>query len=273
MHDILAEKSYRVMAMAGKGGVGKTTITAIMTGILRDQGLKVLAVDADPPVSLTYALGAEPERTLGEFRMRLIKDPAEKRRIKDIPMAEIIRDELVMRVDGIDLLVLGQPEAAGCFCGLNELLKYGVESLVKNYDVALIDCEAGLEQINRRAISCLDDMIMISDPTLKGVRTAAHLRRIAEKHGVMGEYRTGLVFNRSEPDLDDLEKAAGERGLDLWGRVPPDRNVALFDRQGRPTINLPQDSPAGMAVREIMTRLGLIKSEQDDVSPEARMQG
>ena len=100
--------SGRIVALAGKGGVGKTTITSLMAGLLRDQGLRVLAVDADPPVSLTYALGAEPVRTLGELRMRLIEDPGEKRRLKDLPMAEVIRDELVMNVDGISLLVLGQ---------------------------------------------------------------------------------------------------------------------------------------------------------------------
>ncbi|MFH1137443.1 MAG: AAA family ATPase [Pseudomonadota bacterium] len=254
--------SGRIIALAGKGGVGKTTITSLMAGLLRDQGFRVLAVDADPPVSLTYALGAEPVRTLGELRMRLIEDPGEKRRLRDLPMAEVIRDELVMDVDGISLLVLGQPEAAGCFCGINELLKYGVESLVKSYDAALIDCEAGLEQINRRAISCLDTLVMISDPTLKGVRTAVHLRNIAARHGVMGSYRAGLVFNRVGPDLEDLEKAARDQGLDLWGRVPPDENVTLFDRLGRPTLNLPDDSPSRIAVREIMTGLGLLNRER-----------
>jgi CO dehydrogenase maturation factor len=143
-------KTNRVIAVAGKGGAGKTTLTTIMVKLLSERGLNILAVDADPPVSLTYALGAEPVSTVGDLRARLIDDPDEKRRVGDRHMGDVVRDELVMHTSGVDLLVLGQAEGAGCFCGLNELLKFGIESLSKRYDVTLIDCEAGIEQINRR---------------------------------------------------------------------------------------------------------------------------
>ncbi len=261
MRETKKEDPKKVIAVAGKGGTGKTTLTAIMTKLFSEAGYRILAVDADPPVSLAYALGVEPKKTVGEMRAVMIEDPDEKRRIKDKPMAEVIRDELVIEVGGISLLVLGQPEAAGCFCGLNDLLKFGIESLSKNYDITLIDCEAGIEQINRRVISGLSTLIMVSDPTQKGVRTACHLKTIAEKYGVMGGYRSGLVFNRTQGDLGDLEMMAADHGLEVWGKIPLDENVALFDRAGRPTINLPDDTLSVLAVKKILSRLGFLSPE------------
>jgi len=256
------EDRKKVIAIAGKGGTGKTTLTAIMAKILSQNGYHILAVDADPPVSLAYALGAEPKKTVGEMRALMIEDPNEKRRIRDKHMAEVIRDELLIDAGGINLLVLGQPEAAGCFCGLNDLLKFGIESLSRSYDLTLIDCEAGIEQINRRAISSLDLLIMVSDQTLKGIRTAGHLKKIAEKYGVIGGYQSGIVFNRIDPDMDDLEELTAGIGLEIWGRIPVDENVALYDRTGRPTVDLPDDSPSVVAVKRIISRLGLLSIEQ-----------
>jgi CO dehydrogenase maturation factor len=252
------ENEKKVIAVAGKGGTGKTTLTAIMTKLFSQGGYRILAVDADPPISLAYTLGIKPIKTVGEMRAVMIEDPGEKRRIKDRPMAEVIRDELVIEEGGISLLVMGQPEAAGCFCGLNELMKFGIESLSKTYDITLIDCEAGIEQINRRTISALDILIMVSDPTQKGVRTAAHLKNIAEKYGVMGHYQSGLVFNRTQEELGDLETMATDHGLQVWGKVPLDEQVALFDRTGRPTVGLPDDAQSVLAVRNILLSLGFL---------------
>lgn len=252
------ENQKKVIAVAGKGGTGKTTLTTIMTKLFSRSGYRILAVDADPPISLAYALGIKPVKTVGEMRADMIEDPGQKRRIKDKPMAEVIRDELVIEEGGISLLVMGQPEAAGCFCGLNDLLKFGIESLSKGYDITLIDCEAGIEQINRRAISALDILIMVSDPTQKGVRTAGHLKTIAEKFGVMGRYQSGLVFNRTQDDLGDLEPMAAAHGLQVWGKVPLDEQVALFDRTGRPTVGLPDDALSVLAVKNILLSLGFL---------------
>jgi CO dehydrogenase maturation factor len=255
------EGQKKVIAVAGKGGTGKTTLTAIMVKLFSQYGYRILAIDADPPISLAYALGIKPLKTVGEMRAVMIEDPNEKRRIRDKHMAEVIRDELVIEANGISLLVLGQPEAAGCFCGLNDLLKFGIESLSKNYDITLIDCEAGIEQINRRAISALDILIMVSDPTQKGVHTAAHLRNIAEKYGVMGSYQSGLVFNRAQEELGELESMAEGYGLQVWGEIPLDEKVALFDRTGRPTVDLPDDAPSVQAVKKIFLRQGFLSTE------------
>lgn len=253
----MKENQKKVIAVAGKGGAGKTTLTAIMAKLLMQGRYHILAVDADPPVSLTYALGAEPKNTLGELRARLIEDPRERREIGDRHIREVLRKEAVLQHGGLDLLILGQAEGPGCFCGVNELLKFGIESLAQQYEITLIDCEAGIEQINRRVISRLDTLILVSDATLKGLRTAVYLRDIAEKYGVEKEYRVGLVLNRVQGGAADLQENARKMGLDLLGLIPADDRVADFDRLGRPTVLLPEDSPSVLAVQKILSRLGL----------------
>jgi CO dehydrogenase maturation factor len=247
-----------IVAVAGKGGTGKTTFVAIVAKLLAQAGQRLLAVDADPPISLTYALGAAPERTVGDLRYKLIEDPRERRRIGDKHLREVLADEVLVRVHGIDLLILGQAEGPGCFCSINELLKYGIGSLSRQYEVVVIDCEAGIEQINRRVIDCITTLLMISDATIKGLRTAAYLRDIAGRYGVQGQYRTGLVINRACEGVGGLQDKARDMGLDLLGLIPEDANVSRYDRIGQPTIDLPDDSPSVLAVRCILEDLGLV---------------
>lgn len=247
----------RTIAVAGKGGAGKTTLVAILSRILSEKGVRLLLVDADPPISLTYALGAEPARTLGELRFRLMEDPRERREIGDRHIRDVILDEALVHLKNMDLLILGQAEGPGCYCSLNELLKFGIESLAKKYDVALIDCEAGIEQINRRVINSIDTLIMVSDATVKGLRTAAYLSDIAGKYGVEGDYSTGLVLNKVNKNAGSLEEKAREMGLPLLGVIPVDESVADFDREGTPTFDLPSNSPSMDAVRRIASKLRL----------------
>ncbi len=250
-----SQPSRQVFAITGKGGVGKTTFTAILAKILSAEGVNLLAVDADPPVSLTYALGAQPVKTVGDMRSRLIEDPAEKKKFDEKHTRDVVKEEVLIDLKGMGLLVLGRAEGPGCYCGLNQLLKFGIESLTEQYEITLIDCEAGIEQINRRVIDSISRLVMISDATLKGLQTAAYLRDIASKHGVAGPYETGLVINRAGEGVEALMQKAHEMGLHVLGVVPPDPNVAEYDRVGKPTIGLPDDSPSVLAVREILKGL------------------
>lgn len=253
------EQYPEVLAVTGKGGVGKTTTTAIIAKLLIQQGVKPLVVDADPPVSLAYAMGAEPTKTLGLYRQRLIEDPREKRRVSgsDRHMREFIYDEVLMETNGASLLVLGKAEGPGCFCGINELLKFGIKSLSDKYHTTLIDCEAGIEQINRLVINRLTTLLIVSDASVKGIRTAEHLNQTAREYAVDGNFKVGLVINRSKGDTQPLEARAKEIGLEVVGHIPEDENVAEFDLIGKPTLELPDDSPCVNAVRDIMTRIGL----------------
>ncbi len=248
-----------VIAVAGKGGTGKTTISSIIARLLTEKGQSLLAVDADPPMGLTYAVGAEPQSTLGDMRRRIIEDPEQKRRVSgDTPVRDIIIEDALIQRERLDLLVVGQSEGPGCYCGLNELLKFGIESLASRYRVTLVDCEAGIEQINRRVISSISHLLMVSDPTVKGLRTAEYLLKISDQYGVEGQCRVGLVVNRVSGRIDGLAEKADRMGLGLWGTVPLDDNVARFDLNGAPTFDLPRDSSSVLAVEKILLDLGLI---------------
>jgi len=255
----LAQSRKEVLAVVGKGGTGKTTLVAIMAKILAATGkVKLLVVDADPPVSLTHALGAQPMKTIGEMRRKLIEDPEEKRRIGDRHIRDVIVDEAIIDLDGISLLVMGRAEGPGCFCSINDLLKFGIESLSKKFDITLIDCEAGIEQVNRRVINTISTLVIISDATIRGIQTAAYLKEIAQDYGVQKPYRTGLVINKIKKGTEQIEEKIKEIGLKIFGVIPEDENIIKYDLIGKPIIQLPDTSPSIIAVREILKNLSLI---------------
>jgi len=257
-----ARSGREVVAVAGKGGVGKTTTVAIMAKILFAGGITPLVVDADPPISLAYSLGVEPAKTIAGLRKRIIEDPNEKRRINNKHMRDVIVEEAIIDLNGMPLLVLGRAEGPGCFCGINELLKFGITSLSGRYDVTLIDCEAGIEQINRLVINQISTLLVVSDATTKGIRTAAHLNRIAQDYGVETPFRIALVINKVKHDSAELEEKAGQMGLDVVGLIPQDEHVAQYDLVGRPAIELPDNSPSVSAVSRILLNLGLLNQFQ-----------
>jgi CO dehydrogenase maturation factor len=208
------------------------------------------------------------------FRKRLIEDPEEKRRVADSNrhIREFICNEVLMEARGVPLLVLGRAEGPGCFCGINELLKYGIQSLSDKHDTTLIDCEAGIEQINRLVVNSLTTLLIVSDASVKGIRTAEYLHKVAAEYAVAGPFRVGLVMNKARRDVRFLENEAEKIGLEIVGYIPEDENVAEFDLLGRPTLDLPNDSSSVIAVRDIMKRLGLLNdtTQASPHLPEAR---
>ena len=246
-----------IIAVTGKGGTGKTTLVSLMTRILHSKGFSVLAVDADPAVSLTYALGCSPVKTIADLRTKMIEDPEEKRRIKDIPMEEVIAGEAVMTFNGYSLLVMGKSEGPGCFCKINDLLRYGISTLSKQYDFTLVDCEAGVEQINRRVLDTITRLFMVTDTTAKGLRTASSIRGIAGEYGIQGDYTKGVILNRIRgTEIDEMVKKANGLGIEILGFMPEDPCVTEHDLLDIPITDIPDDSPCLKAVRNILEKQG-----------------
>ncbi len=246
----------KIVAVGGKGGVGKTFVSAILTKILRGKR-RLLSIDADPSLGLTYALGFSPfnMRTIWDIREEL-KDISGRKRLlrdQDTPLKEVIKKEVIIKKDGFDFIVMGRSEGPGCFCSINELLRYAIESLSREYDIVIIDCEAGLEQVNRRVLRKMDILLLISDPTIRGIQTARYLSKIA---GEFSEKKLEVFLALNM--VEDVERAEGlVKNLDIpvIGYIPSDKNVKEYDLKGISLLEFPESSPSYQAIYSISERL------------------
>ncbi|OGO03522.1 MAG: hypothetical protein A2Y91_04205 [Chloroflexi bacterium RBG_13_54_8] len=252
---MLLPKRGRKIAVTGKGGSGKTMLTAIMTGLLaRNQHLRVLAIDADSAVNLPYALGTKSNKTVAEIRRQIIEDPTEKARIENRHIRTVMAEAL-QEGDGFHLLVMGRPEGPGCYCSVNDLLRYGIERLSQEFDITLIDCEAGPEQVNRRVVQGVDALIIVTDASIRGIQAAGAIREVVQRDEAMRSTRTGLVINRWKVDNKAIIENAQRQGLEILGFVPEDENITEYDSVGKPLIDLPATSPSMTAVGEILKKV------------------
>lgn len=247
----------RVIAVTGKGGTGKTALVAIMAKILtRNSGLKILVIDADSAISLPQVLGIKAEKTVSDIRKEIIEDPEARRRIAEIHIGEVMKN-IAKQEEGIHLLVMGRPEGSGCFCAVNDLLRYGIEALSKDFAVTLIDCEAGPEQINRRVVESVDTLIIITDSSARGARTADSIRQIAQAGGVLSTCDIVLVINRIGGETVTADRIRGQLIGKIIGCIPEDRNITDYDLMDKPMLQLPDDSPSVLAVEKILKRIEL----------------
>lgn len=253
-----------VIAVAGKGGVGKTTLTGLIIQYLGEKGKgPILAVDADANSNLNEVLGVKVEATLGDVR----EEVARSEMAKDNPIPagmtkadymEFKFDDALVEDDDFDLLVMGRTQGKGCYCFVNGLLQAQLQRLEKNYPYIIVDNEAGMEHISRGVLPSMQTAILVSDCSRRGVQAVG---RIAEliKECDMHPSQIGLIINRApggvlnEGTKEEIEK----QGLHLLGVVPQDETVFEYDCDGTPTIQLPEDSPVKKAIREIVDVLGL----------------
>jgi len=248
-----------LIAVCGKGGVGKTAFTAMMSKLLMesDEAGNLLLIDADPASGLTIALDTQVKRTMGEVREEIIEasrkaSPEEKQQLSD--MIDYMVLEALTEHEGFGLLAMWRSESKGCFCPVNTILRGMIEELAKSFDTILIDGEAGIEQINRQVMRRVDTLIIVSDATSRGLQTASLMKQMVEDEGVIKCGRLGLVLNRVQGNEALVEQAAAKVGIEIFGFVPHDEQVAYFDLVGKPLTELPADSPGIAAVREIVQR-------------------
>ena len=250
------------LAVCGKGGVGKTAITAMLTKALLESSAsrRLLAIDADPALGLAYALGMHVGKTLGQVREDIL---AAARSGSDADMTEIagMLDYMVMEAlienESLALLAMGRSESLGCFCSVNDVLRDAIEVLSRQFDTIVIDGEAGVEQINRQVMGELDWLIMVTDGSARGLQVVALLKELVEEKKVIRCERTGVVFNRVRGNEDLLAESAAKLGLEVLGFVPEDPTIASYDLANRSLAELPDGSVALSAVRNIAGALGL----------------
>ena len=240
------------IAVAGKGGTGKTTVAGLMIRYLVSRGKgRVLAIDADANMNLNEVLGVEVHQTIGQIREGLGNVP--QGMTKDA-FINYKTQECLVEADGFDLIVMGRPEGPGCYCYANTLCKKYMDEMADNYDYVVLDNEAGMEHLSRRTTHNMDLMLAVTDSSVRGIQAAGRIRDLAEELKLnIGQI--AVIVNRVEGDLEDATRTEIERlGLPLAGVVPSDPNVYAFDLEGKPTFQLPEDSPAYRAVCDIMER-------------------
>jgi CO dehydrogenase maturation factor len=253
----------KTIAIAGKGGTGKTTVAALLIKFLSQKGL-VLAVDADPSSNLSQALGLplDDSKTVGRIREKMAEDVSKDRLSPNIAKPEYLFSKIVeslIESKGFDLLSMGRPEGPGCYCASNEFLRASLDKLVKDYkyDYIVMDCEAGMEHISRQTTRDVDVLLIMSDPTMKGVTTAARMKKLIEEmRSNVG--KVGLVVNRVRGELSpEIKKTIDESGLQIIAVIPEDPDMAGLEMKGMPVTELPPRSPLQLNVKEIVEGLRL----------------
>ena len=251
-----------VIAVAGKGGVGKTTLTGLIIQYLGEKGKgPILAVDADANSNLNEVLGVKVETTLGDIREEVAG--AEMAAKNPIPSGvskadymEFKFDDALVESDNFDLLVMGRTQGKGCYCFVNGLLQAQIQRLEKNYPYIIVDNEAGMEHISRGVLPNMETAILVSDCSRRGVQAAGRIAQLI-KECDMHPKQVGLIVNRApdgklnEGTREEIEK----QGLHLLGVVPQNDTVYEYDCDGTPTVDLPEDSPVKKAIREIVDKL------------------
>ncbi|MCI8754983.1 MAG: AAA family ATPase [Oscillospiraceae bacterium] len=250
------------IAVAGKGGTGKTTICGILIQYLCRYGKgPVLAVDADANSNLNEVLGIEAPVSLGEIREEITKAQA----LGTVPMgmgkqeyAEYRFNSALSENDDFDMLVMGRTQGKGCYCYVNGLLSTLIGKFASSYSHIVVDNEAGLEHISRGILPKVDTMLLVSDCSRRGIQAVG---RIAEmvKELKLNPGQMKLIVNRAPNGIlaDGVREEIEKQGLDLLGVVPQDEGVYRCDCEGKPSALLPEDAPAKAAVRELIKNLGL----------------
>ena len=253
----MSEKAT-VIALSGKGGVGKTSLSASIVRILTEEkpDSRILAIDADPAVGLSVALGVEVKETLDEVRLRVADEVTDGMNETQDILAEA-KYHLVDAINedkGFAFLAIGRPEAAGCYCAINTYLRQVISLLADQFDYVVIDGEAGIEQINRRVMEKVTHLVLVSDQSRKGIEIIKTINKVSEEL-VMAD-KSGVVLNRvMHPDL---VKESDFGGIPLLAVIEPDEALALNDIEGTSVLDMKGDCAILNGAREVLKKLEVI---------------
>lgn len=258
--------AYKI-AVAGKGGTGKTSLTGLMIDYLVKQGgAPILAVDADANANLNEVLGVDVdiEDTIGE-----IKEDVNRRSLggDNFPGGMLKADYLKYRLQtsitegpGFDMIVMGRSQGVGCYCYVNGVLKAQIDSLQDNYNYIVIDNEAGMEHLSRKVVENIDTLLLVSDCATRSIQAVGRIRQLVDELKLkVGEIY--LIVNKApNGEINEGVKAEIERQkLNLLGVVPMDETIFEYDSNGKPLVQMPQDCPSRAALNNILSKINFKK--------------
>lgn len=255
----MSDNSTTVIALVGKGGVGKTSLSALAVRLIHESfpDKKILAIDADPAIGLATALGVEYSSTVDDIRKTFVETAESgntNAAVELLGEAKYRMLDALVEADNVSFLAVGRPESAGCYCKVNAYLKEIISMIADSFDYVVIDGEAGIEQVNRRVMEKVTHLVLVSDASRKGLNVAVTIDRVAREL-VMAD-RSGLIVNRI-PDItaaDSLD--TGE--LEVLSLIPDDRQMSANDIEGRSVYELSADSPIYKGAKQALNRLGII---------------
>ena len=248
------------IAVTGKGGVGKTTASALIVRALVDAGKRsLLVIDADPNLNLDAALGVRATEFLGSIREEALD------RGEDLPAGMTKVDyityrtqEAVLETDRFDLLAMGRPEGPGCYCYANSVMRRAIDHLTKQYDYVVVDCEAGLEHFSRRTTGDIDVLFILSDPSLRSADTVFRvLDLVKELNTHIGQTLVAITRTIDGVPRPILDRAAAH-GVEIAGAIPDDPELRRLDQAGEPLLDVSPDNPALKAVKALLVKAGVL---------------
>lgn len=251
-------ENTKIIAVAGKGGVGKTSLAAVIAKLLCENfpDKKILAVDADPAVGLSTALGVDVKKTIDDVRKEAV-DATQNGKMSVIEIlgnAEYSIEEATVTKNGFSFIAIGRPESAGCYCKINAYLKDVISILSEDFDYVVIDGEAGIEQINRRVMEKVTHLLLVTDQSKKGRDVCKTIKGVADDL-VMYE-KIGVIVNRVTDE--ETVRSLDYDGVELLATIGDDANLAEFDLKGESVFELPKESKVVKGVETALQKMGII---------------
>ncbi|MBF0345988.1 MAG: AAA family ATPase [Nitrospirae bacterium] len=246
----------QIIAFSGKGGTGKTTLAGLTVRYLIEKtGKAILAVDADSNSCLNEALGVSVHATIGGIRESALATIRAGQRPGGMSTDELFDYQVqtsIVEAKGFDLLVMGRPEGPGCYCAANNIIRKYTDKMADDYSYVVIDNEAGMEHLSRRTTHKVGVMFIVSDPTIKGIKTARRINELIEELGLDIVNRR-LIINRVKADEGSALKEADEADdLTVAGLIPEDGVISSLDLRGRPVFDIPAESASLQAVYSVL---------------------
>lgn len=253
------ENNATIIALSGKGGVGKTSISAAIVKLLAEAypDKRILAIDADPAVGLSTALGIEVESTIDDIRKEIVSTVEQgntKGAIEILGDARFRIFDALVETDDFAFIAVGRPESAGCYCKVNAYLKEVISILSADFDYVVIDGEAGVEQINRRVMEKVTHLILVTDASKKGTQVISTIKSVADE--LVMYKKIGAIVNRL-PD-ESVIPHINTNDIPVLSYIENDKNLAIFDIEGKDITKLPDDSNVVRGVRKALTELEIL---------------